>query len=168
MEKTRQTPLNYQKKVFTRLTHSDLSAINPQKTLHAFQSPPLNKKIVATSLSHHVREQFKKTFVPLLIEVFELRQQLSNIEHDNSSPFSTSSTLCVDEITAKLQRLKKEIEETKRWCEGVELQIEKGLQDAQKLIQRHQASQVVSSRIKSFFFNAIRFLKSLLKRASDV
>lgn len=164
MEKTHQTPLNYQKKVFTRLIHSDLSAINPQKTLHAFQSPAPNKKIVATSLSHRVREQFKKTFVPLLIEVFELRQQLSNIDYGSASPFTASSPLSVEEIHAKLQRLKKEIEETKRWCEGVELQIEKGLQDAQKLMKHHRAPRLFSCNIQNFCLKPIRFLKSLLKK----
>lgn len=124
---------HYQKKIYTRLSKSDLSSLNPQEALNPLQEPQKQKKIIATTISQNVRDEFKKTFVPILVEVFELRQQIANhLNHDESNPLFSNSSLSIQEIVARLELLKKEIEETKRWCEGVQLQIEKGLLEAQK------------------------------------
>jgi uncharacterized small protein (DUF1192 family) len=159
MDKKENNYPNYQKKIYTRLSKSDLSSLNPKEALNPLQEPMKQKKIVATTISQNIREEFKKTFVPILVEVFELRQQITNhLNQDDGNQLFSHSTLSINEITARLNLLKKEIEETKRWCEGVQLQIEKGLIEAQK----SPACQAEPHREKIKVFKPKQLIKKLM------
>ncbi len=112
----------FRRKVYERMYTDSISL------LKADQEKP-KKKIVPTCTKSGLREDFKKTFLPLLIDVFELRQRIQNHKAKNSS------TTQPREILLRLQELQKEIEESQRWCEGVILQISKGIQEAKEALQ---------------------------------
>lgn len=152
---------HFQKKVYTRLSKSDLSSINPKDAISHRQDSSLTKKIIATSIGNNLREEFKKSFVPLLIEVFELRQSISNHKSQEDNPLLICQNgASLEEITKRLENLQKEIEETKRWCEGVSLQIAKGLNETKGLPTPNKKDPRKFSFQK--FFNKL-FLKNLLK-----
>ena len=84
-----------------------------------------------------LREEFKKTFLPLLIEIFELRQSIENYKSDlqSSEPMSSESpSKSPQEILLRLEQLQKDIEESQRWCDGVILQIAKGIEEAKETL----------------------------------
>ena len=94
------------------------------------------KKIVPSSKKSGLREDFKKVFLPLLIDVFELRKQVQKTKMGTKSPFDlTDSTSCPKEILKRLTELQDDIEESRRWCEGVILQISKGIEEAKEALQ---------------------------------
>jgi hypothetical protein len=98
------------------------------------KSPP--KKIIPSSKISGLREDFKKVFLPLLIDVFELRKRIQNYKLGVKSPFGLKSeTSCPSEILIQLTSLQKDIEESKRWCEGVIQQISKGIEEAKEALQ---------------------------------
>jgi hypothetical protein len=121
----------FRRKVYERMYTDSISL------LKADQEKP-KKKIIPTSTKNGLREDFKKTFLPLLIDVFELRQRIQNykVKRTTSSFFSSdSSSIQPREILKRLQELQKEIEESQRWCEGVILQISKGIEEAKEALQ---------------------------------
>ncbi len=94
------------------------------------------KKIVPSSKISGLREDFKKVFLPLLIDVFELRKRIQNYKLGPKSPFMLKAeATCPAEILNQLTILQKDIEESKRWCEGVILQISKGIEEAKEALQ---------------------------------
>lgn len=121
---------DFQRKVFTRY-HSSISL------LKADQEKP-RKRIVPTTKKCGLREEFKKTFLPLLIDVFELRQMTQNFKSREALPLLPEKeeiSKSPKEIIKKLEALQNDIEESKRWCEGVILQISKGIQEAKEALQ---------------------------------
>lgn len=104
--------LFFRKKVYTKI-YNPLSAEN-QGTI---------KKITPSSKQSGLREEFKRVFLPLLIDIFELRHELRN---KASSP---------NETLKRLTELQNDIEESRRWCEGVILQIAKGIEEAKIALQ---------------------------------
>jgi hypothetical protein len=112
----------FRKKVYERMYTDSISL------LKADQEKP-KKKIIPTSTKSSLREDFKKTFLPLLIDVFELRQRIQNYK---AKP---TSSVQPKEILLHLEELQKEIEESQRWCEGVILQISKGIEEAKEALQ---------------------------------
>ena len=75
-------------------------------------------------------------FLPLLIDVFELRQKVQNISRGAKLPFGfKKESGCPQEILTRLTELQDDIEESKRWCEGVIMQIEKGVKEAKEALQ---------------------------------
>ncbi len=94
------------------------------------------KKIVPSSKISGLREDFKKVFLPLLIDVFELRKRIQNHKAGCKSPFGIKGDFsCPGEILKQLTALQNDIEESKRWCEGVILQISKGIEEAKEALQ---------------------------------
>ncbi len=94
------------------------------------------KKIVSSPKKSGLREEFKKVFLPLLIDVFELRKRVQNYKLGSKSPFGLKPEIsCPKEILQKLTELQSEIEESRRWCEGVILQISKGIDEAKEALQ---------------------------------
>ena len=154
----------FQKKIYTRLSQSDLSSINPKDAFSQRQDSKATKKIIATEIGNNLREEFKKSFVPLLIEVFELRQSISTHKNQEENPLLIANEVAsLDEITKRLENLQKEIEETKRWCEGVSLQIAKGLSETKGLpsAQKKDLSKLFFQKIfnKSFLKTVIKFFQ---------
>jgi hypothetical protein len=161
MDEKEQNIKQFQKKVYTRLSKSDLASLNPKESINQLTDSLSQKKIIATTIGNNIREEFKKNFVPLLIEVFELRQSINNYKNQQDHPFSLNQTPnSLKEITNRLEILQKEIEETKRWCESVSLQIAKGLQEATNSENQSYISEKKDSftNLKSKFF-----LKKLLR-----
>jgi hypothetical protein len=94
------------------------------------------KKIVPSSKIGGLREDFKKIFLPLLIDVFELRQQVQNYKRGLKTPLPIDdSPSSPKEILKRLTELQEGIEESRRWCEGVIVQISKGIDDAKEALQ---------------------------------
>lgn len=99
---------------FTKKTYKKIDASYFQRTLSPFSKQKEGKKIVATQSIKGLREEMKRLFLPLLIEVFECRQTEKKSE---------------EEILQKLTRTKDSVLDTMRWCEGVLQQIEKGIEE---------------------------------------
>ncbi len=161
MDENTQNTQHFQKKVYTRLSKSDLASLNPKEALHQLNEPAQQKKIVATTICNNLKEEFKKNFVPTLIEIFELRQAIANhqLAVDNPLLYPKSQT-SIKEIVNRLKVLQKEIEEAQRWCEGVALQISKGLYEAEKNCEK-DLSQDLKKTISSF--KSKIFLKKIFK-----
>lgn len=125
----------FKKKVYRKLDTSPLSG-NITPTSRSINSPP--KKIVPSTEEVGLREKFKKTFLPLLIEVFELRQLIDNY---NSGAVETIEQT-PEEIVNHLEELQKNIEEIQRWSEGVSVQIGKGLEEARETFSEKTTSPI--------------------------
>lgn len=94
------------------------------------------KKIIATTPLSGLRESYKKIFLPLLIEVFELRQMAENWRTQKETDLSITLEKIEkspSEILDKLEEMKCDVEESQRWCNSLLLQLEKAIQEAQKL-----------------------------------
>ena len=96
---------------FTKKTYKRIDASHFRRTLSPFSAQISGKKIVATIAMKGLREEMKRIFLPLLIEVFEVRQGSK------------------EESRQKLEQTKESLLETMRWCEGVLTQIEKGIEE---------------------------------------
>lgn len=145
---------NKQKKIYSQLFSSPFA-----EHLKPSSSPFFgHKKIVPTIAHSNMREDFKKLFLPLLIDIFELRQMLNNykirIEHPDLYPFEKNEKK-PSEIMQQLRQIQLEIEESQRWCHGVIVQITKGIAEAQETLQKlekeHSKKEALStSSFKSF------------------
>lgn len=124
---------NFKKKVYRKLDSSPLWSSISLSRAPREQEP---KKIIASKATTNLREEFKKTFLPLLIEVFELRQSIENYKAELQDPLNSSEkdTRSPQEILARLEQLRADFEESQRWCEGVILQIAKGIDEALELM----------------------------------
>ena len=123
----------FRKKTYCQLANSPLGKSIPSDPLAAFSTPPSKKKIVPSSATKGLREEFKKTFLPLLIDIFELRQAIETHKaaHESSLPVGKVHK-SPTEILKRLEQLQQEIEESQRWCEGVIVQIAKGIHEAKR------------------------------------
>ncbi len=121
----------FRRKVYTKMYNSSMSQIKAD-----CEKP--QKKIVPTSKKLGMREEFKKTFLPLLIDVFELRQMIQNAKAANASSLLKSlgkKPLTPEHILEKLENLQEDITESKRWMEGVIAQIDKGITEAKEALE---------------------------------
>lgn len=115
---------------FTKLDSKNLSEFFSS---NCFKQTETKKKIYPTTVKPSVREKFKKLFLPLLVEVFELRQALETyVGAKKSLEFSyfSDDTKPPSKVLEELTQLKKDIEESKRWCSGVLSQIDKAMDEA--------------------------------------
>jgi hypothetical protein len=122
------------KKTYSHLHESPFAArFQPSKA----SSPEGRKKIIPTLAHSGLREAFKKTFLPLLIDIFELRQMIDTYKIHNQSPqlrYFGKVSKTPQEILTQLQLIQQDIEESQRWCEGVIGQIAKGIKEAQEAL----------------------------------
>ena len=101
------------------------------------QAEAPKKKIIPSSAHSSLREQFKKIFLPLLIDISELRLKLENYKLDRTSGRvlpANQEEMSPEEILNKLKSLQDDIEESRRWCEGVISQIERGISETKDLL----------------------------------
>ena len=120
----------FHKKVYRKL---DSSPLSESITLSRPTSESEPKKIIPSTATKGLREDFKKTFLPLLIDVFELRQMIDNYKTQMQSAEEVQIEMISktpQEILEQLEQLQKDIEESQRWCDGVILQIAKGIEEA--------------------------------------
>lgn len=114
---------NFKKKVYRKLDSSPLSESISLSSITSTINP---KKIIPSTATKGLREKFKMNFLPLLIDVFELRQMIDNYKSNSSESIEKSP----QQILERLEELQGDIEETQRWCDGVILQIAKGIKEA--------------------------------------
>jgi len=144
---SKKTNTTFRKKVYSKLDSSPLSESIPPPSSFAAQSAP--KKIIPTSATKGLREDFKKTFLPLLIDVFELRQMIENYKSQADSPLPMGKvTKSPREILERLMQLQNDIEETQRWCEGVILQIAKGIEEATETLDMFEGNEPEQGLLK--------------------
>ena len=119
--------------------------MNDVAKLKALASRSLSKREVKTTKkiipsppsSSNLREQFKKTFLPLLIDISELRLMLENYKLQKTSGriFKMEQMdKSPEDILKRLEGLQNDIEETRRWCEGVISQIGRGIEETKDLL----------------------------------
>lgn len=116
----------YRRKVYSTMYTSSMSQIQCDAERGS------SRKIIPTSKIGGVREEFKKTFLPLLIDIFELRQMIAN--YKTKTPFQVQLK-SPEEILDRLVTMQREIEESQKWCDGVILQISKGIEEAKETLQ---------------------------------
>jgi len=124
----------FHKKIYRKL---DSSPFSESITLSRLPSDSEPKKIIPSSATKGLREDFKKTFLPLLIDVFELRQMIDNYKtqmHESGTIEIEMVSKSPQEILERLEQLQKDIEESQRWCNGVILQIAKGIDEAKEAL----------------------------------
>ncbi len=121
------------KKNYSKFEGSPLSHhLRPQS------NPSTSKKIIPTQAHQSLREDYKKIFLPLLIDIFELRQMLETHKLLRESPQFRSFgkvSKSPQEIVERLTEIQREIEESQRWCDGVILQIAKGINEAKETLE---------------------------------
>lgn len=121
------------------------------------------KKIIPSTKINGIKDDFKKVFLPLLVEVFELRKRIENYKNGTKcflSPQDTPS--CPIEILTKLQTLQKEVEESQRWCDGVIVQISKGIEEAKEalhFIDEKSDKSVMTKKKSSLFCSLVNLFK---------
>lgn len=96
------------------------------------------KKIIPTTSQGGIREDLKKTFLPLLIDTIELRHMITMHKAQKSSPDSPlygHIYKAPEEILHQLKVMQEDIEEAQRWCSGVISQIAKGIEEAKETLE---------------------------------
>lgn len=114
------------------------------------------KRIIPTIPLAGLRENYKKIFLPLLIEVFELRQMIDNWR----SQKEPDCTITLDkieksprEILEKLEEMRRDVEESQRWCNSLLLQLEKAIEEAEELTDaKEKPQQEKPSLLKKLLF----------------
>jgi hypothetical protein len=118
----------FRRKVYEKMYQSSMSSLQADRE----RAP---KRIVPTSRLSGLREEFKKTFLPLLIDVFELRQKIRAHKARINSKLLTQveeKNDCPQKILDRLIALQAEMEESQRWCQGIIQQISKGIEEAKE------------------------------------
>lgn len=124
-------PNQFKRKVYKKLDSSPLSQTIPP--LNHSSSP---KKIIPSRATGGLREEFKKMFLPLLIDSFELRQMIDNhkSQQESSSSVLEKPAKSPQDILKRLKQMQADIKEAQRWCDGVILQIAKGIEEAKETL----------------------------------
>ena len=133
--KTTSSPFN--KKVFSKLDSSPLASKIGVKNPDVNTPKGPGKKIIFTSPKSGVREEFKRTFLPLLIDVSELRQMIENYKAQKDQPNLLSLgklSKTPEEVLKELESMQTDIKEAQRWCSGVVLQISQAITEAKEAL----------------------------------
>lgn len=128
------------KKTYSRLHASPFSEnVKPSNAYSDLSA----KKIIPSNAEQSLRDKFKEMFLPLLIDILELRQMIDVHKMQAQAPdlpYFGKVSKTPEEILARLTQMQKDIEESQRWCEGVILQIAKGITETQEALQLLQTS----------------------------
>ncbi|MCH9613036.1 MAG: hypothetical protein S4CHLAM102_15380 [Chlamydiia bacterium] len=124
----------FTKKVYSAHFSNPLSDSIKSQSIASFKGREshTDKKIRPTEAVAGLREEFKKAFLPLFVDMFELKQKIERYK-SSQSPFVTEeqrSTQTPQEIIRRLNHLKDDIEESKKWCEGMVLEVSKAIEEA--------------------------------------
>ncbi|OGN61282.1 MAG: hypothetical protein A3F09_01795 [Chlamydiae bacterium RIFCSPHIGHO2_12_FULL_49_11] len=133
------------RKIYTKLPQAGSAfASTIQQANTASQN---TKKISATQTPDKgLKHEYKKAFLPLLIEVYEMRQLLDNRKLNRSTSLNLfADARSPEQVLEKFLMLQKDVEETKRWCDGALKQIEKGIMEARSLV-NEPAGNVASTK----------------------
>lgn len=121
--------MEFKKKTYTKIDGKGFEA-----SPHFSTQTTSSKKIVATNTLKGLREEFKRTFLPFLIDVFELRQTIENAKLKSEGTPFIRETKSPEEILERLTQMRESILETQRWCEGMIGQIAKGIDEATEVV----------------------------------
>ena len=150
------------KKTYSQLHSSPFSDhLKPSNTAHEPK-----KKIIPTIAHSGLREEFKKTFLPLLIDIFELRQMIDTYKIQQQSPelsYFGKVSKTPQEILIQLKQMQLDIEESQRWCEGVILQISKGIKEAQEALELLEGSSSLPEELPLRISFSFKYLFSKFK-----
>ena len=127
----------FKKKVFSKLESSPLANKIDVSSPDVITPAGSGKKIIFSSPKSGVREEFKRTFLPLLIDVSELRQMIENYKAQKDQPYLLSLgklSKTPEEVLKELESMQTDIEEAKRWCSGVILQISQAITEAKEAL----------------------------------
>lgn len=125
------------------------------------------KKIIPTLAHSGLRDAFKKTFLPLLIDIFELRQMIDTYKIHNQSPqlrYFGKVSKTPQEILTQLKQIQQDIEESQRWCEGVIVQISKGIKEAQEALELITPDSPLKTTLSSKPRFSLQILLARIKR----
>ena len=126
-----ESPPPLRKKIYSKLTTSPLRG-----TIEVSVDASSSKKIIAKKFVSRLQEEFKQTFVPLLIEVFKLRQLIETHQRKKEGdPFVSPLTTPPEEILKQLEEMQATLEEAKRWHEGVLSQVARGIEETKAIIE---------------------------------
>ncbi|MBP9841393.1 MAG: hypothetical protein KBC64_03080 [Simkaniaceae bacterium] len=119
-----------QRKVYSKLSTSPLKG-----PIGVSTDTPSPKKIVATKFVSRLQEEFKQTFIPVLIEVFKLRQLTEAYKREKEGdPFVSQLTTSPEDILRHLEEIRETVEEAKRWHEGVLSQVSRGIEETKEIL----------------------------------
>ena len=151
----------FHKKVYRKLDTSPLAGSIKPAPSHSTKNGASQKNIAPTHAISGLREEFKKTFLPLLIDIFELRQMIENHKAQREMPLLPMEKLSKSpqEILDRLEKLQKEIEESQRWCDGVILQISKGIEDAKETLKIFNQTEPLEEKKNSLLKRLFKFKK---------
>lgn len=154
-------PDHFKKKHYKRLKTSPLKSSIGSHTISSLgKQEPANKKIIATKASKSLREAYKELFLPLLIDVFQLRQIISNHKTLKQEEITLGKVnKSPQEVLEKLKQMQQDIEESKRWCDGVILQIERGIADAKETLELIEEGRKKTGSGKKLLLKLLRFFK---------
>lgn len=161
--KTDQAAKPFRKKVYSTHYSSPLSDSIQSQSIASFRShgsTPSTKKIRPTGAMGGMREEFKKTFLPLYIDVFELKQMIET--YKSGQAFSSRRDAHIKspaEILARLQQMQNDVEESQKWCQGMILQISKAIEEAKEAV-----NPTHPPRIPNLAKRLVRGLKNLKQR----
>jgi len=158
MDNDNTAPKGFRKKVYTKLTTSNLTdkVSNSLSQLNEAKG----KKIIATKVNPTLREGFKKMFLPLLIDIFELRQATQTCHNqmfsDEVLDFSIANK-SPEQIMEKLEEIQNQVQEAQNWCDGVVLQISRGIKEAKEVLKEieEKNSEEKSHKKKNNFLKSI-------------
>lgn len=130
------------------------------------ESEKPKKKIIPSSKMKGLREEFKKTFLPLLIDVFELRQMIKSAKGESHDFFEINHKCkSPEEIMLRLKELQSDIEESQRWCNGVISQISKGINEVQQALEPNSNKDI--DRVVGNKNNLLITIRNLFKKKRD-
>lgn len=133
-----QTHKQKEKKIFTKLNASSQTFTDTIEKANVAKKEA--KKISVTLRGKKgIHDEVKNSLLPLLIEVYELRQILENRKLQKNSPLYIPHK-SPNEILAHLLSLHKDIEEAQKWCDGITLQIKKAIKEAEDLLHEEKTS----------------------------
>lgn len=150
------------RKNYQKLSSSPISSRAIQGAFNSAEKAS-QKKIIPTNAISGVREDLKKIFLPLLIDIFELRQMVDSYKTSRTDPhlFNLKKpSKTPKEILERLKQIQSDVEESERWCEGVIMQIAKGIADTREVLAFLEEK---PEEPQSFFVQAKNLLKKLMR-----
>ena len=91
-------------------------------------------KIVPSAATKEFEKKIKNIFLPLLTNIFELKQMINRYKMELPSTQTIKMKLTPREILMELKQLQKDAEESQRWCAGIILQTSKGIEEVKELL----------------------------------
>ena len=116
----------FRKKIFKKISKETLV---PFPSIPAF---PKEDPQTEHKLNVHFEKECKSLFVPLLDEIIQMQHHIKSKTQFYQLHSVQKQTKSNKDILQKLHQFKASIEESKRWCDSLLMQIEKGIEELEK------------------------------------